>query len=128
VSAGHHRLSTPLPLALVASTAAAITPADHVLEPSAGTGLLAVFAELAGGSLALNELAETRAGLLGHLFPEVGVTRFDAAHIDDHLDPGVTFLVRAHEKGGCGVPAQEPATAQSASTPAQDDLFGGSEC
>jgi hypothetical protein len=84
------QFSTPLPLALIASTAAAITPADHVLEPSAGTGLLAVFAELAGGLLALNELAETRAGLLGHLFPAIGVTRFDAARIDDHLGPGVT--------------------------------------
>jgi predicted RNA methylase len=83
------QFSTPVQLALVASTAAAIVPADRVLEPSAGTGLLAIFAELAGASLALNELAETRAGLLGHLFPDVGVTRFDAAWIDDHLDPGV---------------------------------------
>jgi predicted RNA methylase len=87
------QFSTPVPLALVASTAAAIVPADHVLEPSAGTGLLAIFAELAGASLALNELAETRAGLLGHLFPDVGVTRFDAARIDDHLDPGVAPTV-----------------------------------
>jgi predicted RNA methylase len=84
------QFSTPLRLALVASTAAAITPADHVLEPSAGTGLLAIFAELAGAALVLNEVAEARAGLLGQLFPEVGVTHFDAAHIDDHLDPGVT--------------------------------------
>jgi predicted RNA methylase len=87
------QFSTPVPLALVVSTAAAIVPADHVLEPSAGTGLLAVFAELAGASLVLNELAETRAGLLGHLFPDVGVTRFDAARIDDHLDTGVTPTV-----------------------------------
>ena len=87
------QFSTPVPLALVASTAAAIVPSDHVLEPSAGTGLLAIFAELAGASLVLNELAETRAGLLGHLFPDVGVTRFDAARIDDHLDPGVTPTV-----------------------------------
>ena len=42
-----------------------------------------------GASLALNELAETRAGLLGHLSPDVGVTRFDAARIDDHLDASV---------------------------------------
>ena len=87
------QFSTPVPLALVASTAAAIVPSDRVLEPSAGTGLLAIFAELAGASLVLNELAETRAGLLGHLFPDVGVTRFDAARIDDHLDPGVTPTV-----------------------------------
>jgi hypothetical protein len=76
------QFSTPVPLALVASTAAAIVPSDRVLEPSAGTGLLAILAELAGASLVLNELAETRAGLLSHLFPAVGVTRFDAARID----------------------------------------------
>jgi predicted RNA methylase len=87
------QFSTPVPLALVASTAAAIVPSDQVLEPSAGTGLLAIFAELAGASLVLNELAETRAGLLGHLFPDVGITRFDAARIDDHLDPGVAPTV-----------------------------------
>ena len=45
-----------------------------VLEPSAGTGLLAIFAELAGASLVLNELAETRAGLLVTLFPGIAVT------------------------------------------------------
>jgi predicted RNA methylase len=82
------QFSTPLPLAHVAATAAAITPADRVLEPSAGTGLLAVFAELAGASLVLNELADTRAGLLRHLFADAAVTSFDAAHIDDHLDAG----------------------------------------
>jgi predicted RNA methylase len=87
------QFSTPVLLALVASRATAIVPSDHVLEPSAGTGLLAIFAELAGASLVLNELAETRAGLLGHLFPDVGVTRFDAARIDDHLDASVTPTV-----------------------------------
>ena len=80
------QFSTPIPLSFVASLAAAITPADVVLEPSAGTGLLAILAELAGGSLALNELAETRAGLLSLLFPGIAVTSFDAAHIDDHLN------------------------------------------
>ena len=84
------QFSTPIALGLAASAAAAITPADLVLEPSAGTGLLAILAELAGGSLVLNELAETRAGLLDHLFPGIAVTRFDAAHIHDHLDAGVT--------------------------------------
>jgi predicted RNA methylase len=79
------QFSTPITLGLAASTAAAITPADLVLEPSAGTGLLAILAELAGGALVLNELAETRAGLLTHLFPGVTTSRFDAAQIDDHL-------------------------------------------
>ena len=80
------QFSTPIALGFSAATAAAITPADLVLEPSAGTGLLAIFAELAGGRLVLNELAETRAALLRRLFPDVPVTRHDAAQIDDHLD------------------------------------------
>jgi predicted RNA methylase len=87
------QFSTPIPLGLVACTAAAITPADRVLEPSAGTGLLAILAELAGGSLVLNELAEARAALLDHLFPGIAVTRFDAAQIDDHLDAGIAPAV-----------------------------------
>ena len=84
------QFSTPIVLGLAASTAAAITPADLVLEPSAGTGLLAILTELAGGALVLNELADIRAGLLTHLFPGIPVTRFDAAQIDDHLGASVT--------------------------------------
>jgi predicted RNA methylase len=83
------QFSTPIGLGFVASTAAAITQDDLVLEPSAGTGLLAIHAELAGGGLVLNELADTRAELLDCLFPDVAVTRHDAAHIHDHLDPAV---------------------------------------
>ncbi|RJE87179.1 strawberry notch-like NTP hydrolase domain-containing protein [Paracoccus onubensis] len=87
------QFSTPIPLGFAAMTAAAITPADRVLEPSAGTGLLVILAEIAGGSLLLNELAETRAGLLSSLFPALSVTRLDAAQIDDHLDPGLVPTV-----------------------------------
>ncbi|MDU6376814.1 MAG: methylase, partial [Bradyrhizobium sp.] len=83
------QFSTPIPLAFVASVAAAIRPDDVVLEPSAGTGLLAILAELAGGSLVLNELAEARAELLSRLFPAIAVTSFDAANIDDHLDTAI---------------------------------------
>ena len=102
------QFSTPIELAFAAATAAAVGPADVVLEPSAGTGLLAIFAELAGGRLALNELAEARAGLLNQLFPDVSITRHDAAHIHDHLDgalrPSVVlmnppFSVAAHIEG-----------------------------
>ena len=83
------QFSTPIGLGLAASVAAAISPADRLLEPSAGTGLLAVLAELSGASLVLNEFADTRADLLSHLFPGTAVTRYDAAHIDDHLDAGI---------------------------------------
>ena len=102
------QFSTPIALGFVARLAAALTPGDLVLEPSAGTGLLAIFAEMAGASLVLNELAETRAALLGRLFPGVAVTRFDAAHIHDHLDAGLRpslvlmnppFSAAAHVEG-----------------------------
>ena len=80
------QLSTPLPLAFVTAHAAAIASCDLVLEPSAGTGLLAIHAEMTRASIALNELAATRADLLRLLFPRSSVSRHDAAHIDDHLD------------------------------------------
>ncbi|QHO77636.1 methylase [Bradyrhizobium sp. CCBAU 051011] len=83
------QFSTPIPLGFVACRAAGVTHTDVVLEPCAGTGLLAILAEISGGSLVLNEFAEGRAGLLDVLFPSVAVTRFDAAQIDDYLDRGV---------------------------------------
>ena len=88
-SEAYQQFSTPISLGLAVTTAAAITPADRVLEPSAGTGLLAILAEVAGGSLVLNELAETRASVLALLFPNIAVTRHDAAQIHDHLDSAI---------------------------------------
>ena len=87
-SQARQQFSTPLPLGLAALTAAGIGPDDVVLGPSAGTGLLAILAQVAGGLPILNELADTRADLLSSLFPAYTVTRFDAAQIDDHLDAG----------------------------------------
>ena len=84
------QFSTPLPLAYVALQAAAIRPGDTVLEPSAGTGMLAVMGECAlgdraTGALHLNEYAQTRARLLTRLFPEAAVTAFNAEAIADRL-------------------------------------------
>jgi predicted RNA methylase len=102
------QFSTPIELGLIASVAAAITPDDLVLEPSAGTGLLAIHAELAGAQLHLNELADGRACLLDQLFGRISVTRHDAAHIHDHLETDVRatvvlmnppFSVAAHVDG-----------------------------
>ena len=84
------QFSTPVTLGFVAAEAAALTPADLVLEPSAGTGMLAIFAELAGARLALNEIAETRAGLLSRLFRDAApVTRHNAENVHDRLAPEV---------------------------------------
>lgn len=82
------QFSTPIPLGLAALSAAAIRPDDVVLEPSAGTGLLAILAEISGGFLILNELADTRADLLSSLFPALSINRFDAAQIHDYLESG----------------------------------------
>ena len=87
------QFSTPLPLAYAAVQAATIRPGDRVLEPSAGTGFLAVMAycalrDTAAHKLYLNELAPTRAGLLRKLFPGVSVDRHNAESIADYL-PGL---------------------------------------
>ena len=92
------QFSTPLPLAYAALQAAAIRPGDIVLEPSAGTGMLAVMAECAlgkrtddarsGKPLHLNEIAAVRAGLLSGLFAHAPVTRHNAEAIADYL-PGL---------------------------------------
>ena len=84
------QFSTPLPLAYAALQAAAIRPGDVVLEPSAGTGMLAVMAQCAlgnsvTGNLHLNEYAQTRARLLTRLFPDAVVTAFNAETIADRL-------------------------------------------
>ena len=94
------QFSTPLPLAYAALQAARVRPGDVVLEPSAGTGMLAVLAECALGSCAagalhLNELAATRAGLLEGLLPDASVTRHNAEAIGDrlaHVRPSVVLM------------------------------------
>jgi len=80
------QFSTPLEFAYVASLAAGIGAGDVALEPSAGTGMLAIFAELSGATLILNEWAQTRADLLRLLFSGAPLSRFDGAQLHDRLD------------------------------------------
>jgi predicted RNA methylase len=82
----YQQFSTPLGLAWVAGFAAAFVPGELVLEPSAGTGLLAIQAELAGCRLAVNEIADVRAALLGKLFEGSPVSMYDAAQVHDRLN------------------------------------------
>lgn len=79
------QFSTPLPLAYIAARAAGIMADDTSLEPSAGTGLMAIFAELAGARICMNEYAPVRHALLSELFSAASVSQHDAAHIDDYL-------------------------------------------
>lgn len=83
------QFSTPAPIAYLATLAARIAPNDLVLEPSAGTGLLAVFARRAGARLVLNEIDPARAEMLAAAFPDVAVTRHDAELIHDFLPPTI---------------------------------------
>lgn len=76
----YQQFSTPLGLAWVAGFAAAFSPGELVLEPSAGTGLLAIQAELGAARLAMNEAADVRLALLQQLFEAASVTAHDAAH------------------------------------------------
>ncbi|WP_414462439.1 strawberry notch-like NTP hydrolase domain-containing protein [Hyphomicrobium sp. DY-1] len=83
------QFSTPLELAYLVAHAAAITDRDVVLEPSAGTGQLAIFAEAHGARLILNELSDGRADILDGLFPSAALTRFNGEHIHDRLPEGL---------------------------------------
>ncbi|MCO5066887.1 MAG: strawberry notch family protein [Rhizobiaceae bacterium] len=82
------QFSTPLPLAYCAAYAGGVVATDMVLEPSAGTGLLAAFPAIAGTRLALNEFDPDRADLAAAIFDQP-VTRHDAATINDRLDPSL---------------------------------------
>ena len=83
------QFSTPIGLGFLMRLAARVTPGELVLEPSAGTGLLAIHAEIAGAALVLNELAETRHALLSALFLQAPVTGFNGEQIDDYLDASI---------------------------------------
>ncbi|MDK2747555.1 MAG: strawberry notch family protein [Brevundimonas sp.] len=87
------QFSTPPQLAALAVLASQVRPGDLVLEPSAGTGLLAVVAEACGASLTLNELAPTRAALLDGLFAKATRRRHDGRHLPDLLGDAGAFDV-----------------------------------
>ncbi|MCP1471919.1 hypothetical protein J3E64_003634 [Sphingobium sp. OAS761] len=83
------QFSTPAPIGFLAAQAIGVRPTDIVLEPSAGTGLLAVHAAHARAGLVLNEIDPWRSALLAHSLPSAGFTCHDGELLDDLLDPGV---------------------------------------
>lgn len=90
------QFSTPADIAWLTSHLAVLGADDIVLEPSAGTGMLAAFAKRAGTSLQLNEFDPTRASLLRHIFPGCTVSEHDGARIAslcaDALRPTVVLI------------------------------------
>jgi hypothetical protein len=87
------QFSTPLGLAWLAARAAALTPSDIVLEPSAGTGQLAYWAKTCGAKLALNEIDPVRCEALQLLLPGDVISRHDGELIDELLDPSIVPTV-----------------------------------
>ena len=82
------QFSTPPALAFVANWVANVTSEDVVIEPSAGTGDLAIWSHLAGSDLVLNELAERRRDLLADLFPDAALTGENAEQLHNVLPRG----------------------------------------
>jgi hypothetical protein len=81
----YQQFSTPLPLAFAAATALRGQTGIDVLEPSAGTGMLAAMARVAGHDirLRLNELEPVRNGVLRGLLPDAPCEAVDGAAIEN---------------------------------------------
>jgi hypothetical protein len=79
------QFATPPRLAWLAARACAPVQCEHLLEPSTGTGMLAVWADKADARLMLNEISAQRRDCLRHLFPAANITGHDGELIDDLL-------------------------------------------
>lgn len=85
----YQQFSTPIDISWLVSTLAEISASDVVLEPSAGTGLLAAPAIAKGANVHLNELNQHRFELLQTTFPAINLTRYDGSKIDTLLASAV---------------------------------------
>lgn len=83
------QFSTPPAEALLVVMAAALWPGMTVLEPSAGTGNIAVLARLTGADVETNEIDERRRSLLA--LQGFSPTAFDAERLDNLLPPDKVY-------------------------------------
>ncbi len=81
------QFATPPRISWLAGRACALVPGELVLEPSAGTGMLALWADKAGANLVLNEISALRRECLEGVFLAARVTGHDGELIDELLDP-----------------------------------------
>jgi hypothetical protein len=81
------QFATPPRIAWLLARACALRAGETVLEPSAGTGMLAVWAANADARLIPNEISLLRRDCLGCVFPDAVVTAHDGELIDELLDP-----------------------------------------
>ena len=83
IQVNYQQFSTPADIAALVAAISQISAEDVVLEPSAGTGILAAFAARTSANIYVNELETHRRALLSHAFGQV--TGFDAAKISTFL-------------------------------------------
>ncbi|MGX7952987.1 strawberry notch-like NTP hydrolase domain-containing protein [Tsuneonella sp. HG249] len=81
------QFATPPRIAWLLARACALRMGETVLEPSAGTGMLAIWAAKAEARLILNEISPLRRECLGLLFPDAEVSGHDGELIDELLNP-----------------------------------------
>src|SRR5690606_12433226 len=81
------QFATPPRIAWLLARVCALRAGDTVLEPSAGTGMLAHWAAKADARLILNEISPLRRDCLACLFPQATLTGHDGELIDELLDP-----------------------------------------
>ena len=79
------QFSTPPALSFVANWVANISPGDVMMEPTAGTGDLAIWSKIAGADVVLNELSQRRLALLTRLFPQATIFKENAEQLDNVL-------------------------------------------
>ena len=90
------QFSTPPALSFVANWVANVNSSDVMMEPSAGTGDLAIWSHIAGTGLVLNELSVRRQELLIDLFSEATLYKENAEQLDNvlptHVIPTVIIM------------------------------------
>ena len=100
------QFSTPPILAWLMAKAASLGTRDHILEPSAGNGALALWGDVRDCYMTLNEIDRTRREALAHIFPRAKLSAHDGELIADlahGLSPSVILMnppfARSRERG-----------------------------
>jgi hypothetical protein len=114
----YQQFSTPPAYAYVVNWLANIKRGETVLEPSAGVGGLAIFAENAGADLVLNELSKRRGDVLRALFPKARTFAEDGAQLHNILPADIAPSV---------IVMNPPFSATAGRVPGQRDSMNGAK-
>ncbi|MEM8726017.1 MAG: methylase, partial [Pseudomonadota bacterium] len=100
------QFSTPPILAWLMAKAASLSLRDNILEPSAGNGALALWGDVRGCSLTLNEIDRARRDALAPIFPRARLSAHDGeliAELANGPSPSVILInppfARSCERG-----------------------------